>query len=184
LQLGRSIVTVNFGTPGGADIPVVGDWDGNGVDTPGVFQPANGGNWFLTNGVNGQNVNNSFPPAAFQFSFGQNGDLPLAGDWDGNGLDSVGVFRPANSTWFLSNGFQGVVDIKPFVFGSVGSLPFTGDWNGDGIDTPGAFTAKLGLMSLNNVNAAGNGVGDIVFNFGQSGDLPLAGDWDGKPSLP
>jgi len=39
-------------------------------------------------------------------------------------------------------------------------------------------------MSLNNVNATGNGVGDIVFNFGQSGDLPVAGDWDGKPSRP
>jgi len=179
----RSVVTINFGTPGGVDVPVVGDWDGNGVDTPGVFNPQTN-NWFLTNGVNGQNVNNSFPPAAFQFFLGQVGDLPVAGDWNGDGFDTVGVFRTGNSTWFLSNGFQGTIDIKPFIFGSLGSLPIAGDWNGDGIDSAGVFTPKVGLMSLNNVNAAGNGIGDIVFNFGQSGDLPLAGDWDGKPSVP
>ena len=179
----RSVVTVNFGTPGGTDVAVVGDWDGNGVDTPGVFNPLSG-NWFLANGINGQNVNNSFPPANFQFFLGQNGDVPVAGDWNGDGIDSVGVFRTGNSTFFLSNGFQGTVDFKPFIFGALGSLPITGDWNGDGIDTVGVFTPKIGLMSLNNVNATGNGVGDIVFNFGQSGDLPLVGDWDGKPSRP
>ncbi|HEY2961746.1 MAG TPA: SBBP repeat-containing protein [Pyrinomonadaceae bacterium] len=176
-----NVVTVNFGTSG--DLAVVGDWDGNGVDTPGVFNPSSG-QWNLTNGNKGLNVNNSTPPVNFTFTLGQVGDLPVVGDWDGNGFDGVGVFRTGNSTWLLSNGFQGTIDIKPFIFGSLGSLPIAGDWNGDGIDSVGVFTAKLGLMSLNNVNATGNGVGDIVFNFGQSGDLPLAGDWDGKPSLP
>jgi len=165
--------------PGTRHIVLVTD----GVDTPGVFNPQTN-NWFLTNGVNGQNVNNSFPPAAFQFFLGQVGDLPVAGDWNGDGFDTVGVFRTGNSTWFLSNGFLGVIDFKPFIFGSLGSLPIAGDWNGDGIDSPGEFTPKVGLMSLNNVIGAGNGIGDIVFNFGQSGDLPVAGDWDGKPSVP
>ena len=84
----------------------------------------------------------------------------------------------------LSNGFQGTIDIKPFVFGSLGSSAIAGDWNGDGIDTIGVFNPNLGQMALNNTNNAGNGIGDIVFNFGQFGDIPLAGDWDGKPSVP
>ena len=181
LQVTRKIIVVNFGQAG--DLAVVGDWDGNGVDTPGVFSPATG-QWQLTNGINGLNVTNSFPQANFTFTFGQNGDLPIAGDWDGNGFDGVGFFRTANSSFNLSNGFQGTLDIKSFIFGGLGVKPIAGDWNGDGITTIGVFNPNLGTMSLNNTNTSGNGVGDIVFNFGQNGDLPIAGDWDGKPSLP
>ena len=181
LQVDRKTVIVNFGGVG--NIPVAGDWDGNGIDTPGVFDPATG-QWQLTNGINGLNTTNSFPTANFTFTLGQNGDTPIVGDWDGNGIDGVGAFRGGNSTFFLSNGFQGVVDIKPFIFGSLGSKPLAGDWNGDGIATIGVFSQNTGVMALNNTNTPGNGVGDIVFNFGQNGDTPLAGDWDGKPSLP
>ena len=181
LQVTRKIIVVNFGQAG--DIPVAGDWDGNGIDTPGVFNPANG-QWQLTNGINGQNVSNSFPPVNFTFTLGQNGDLPLVGDWDGNGIDGVGVFRTGNSSFNLSNGFQGVIDIKPFVFGGLGVRPLAGDWNGDGIATIGVFDPNTGTMSLNNTNSPGNGIGDIVFSFGVNGDIPVAGDWDGKPSLP
>src|SRR5215212_1091428 len=177
----RLIVTVNFGQSG--DLAVVGDWDGNGINTPGVFNPASG-QWQLTNGIKGLNVNNSTPPVNFTFIFGQVGDTPIAGDWDGNGIDGVGLFRTGNSNFILSNGFQGTIDIKPFIFGSLGSRAIAGDWDGDGIDTIGVFSPNTGVMALNNVNSTGNGVGDIVFNFGQSGDIPLAGDWDGKPSLP
>jgi len=181
LFLGRKVIIVNFGQAG--DIGVAGDWDGNGIDTPGVFSPPNG-LWQLTNGINGANVNNSFPTSNFAFTFGQNGDTPIVGDWDGNGIDGVGLFRGGSSTFFLSNGFQGTVDIKPFIFGSLGSKPLAGDWNGDGIATIGVFNPSTGVMSLNNTNSPGNGIGDIIFNFGGNGDIPLAGDWDGKPSLP
>lgn len=181
LQVTRKIIVVNFGQNG--DIPVAGDWDGNGIDTPGVFNPATG-QWQLTNGINGLNVANSFPQANFTFTFGQNGDLPIAGDWDGNGIDGVGFFRTTNSTFNLSNGFQGTIDIKPFIFGGLGVKPIAGDWNGDGIATIGVFNPNTGTMSLNNTNTSGNGIGDIVFSFGLNGDIPLAGDWDGKPSLP
>ena len=174
-------IIVNFGAAG--NIPVAGDWDGNGIDTPGVFDPATG-QWQLTNGINGANVSGSSPAANFTFTFGQNGDIPVIGDWDGNGIDGVGFFRTGNSTFNLSNGFQGTVDIKPFIFGSLGSRPLAGDWNGDGITTIGVFTPSTGVMALNNTNNPGNGVGDIVFNFGQNNDIPLGGDWDGKPSLP
>src|SRR6185369_11353448 len=171
-------IIVNFG--GAGNVAVAGDWDGNGIDTPGVFNPANG-QWALTNGIN---VSGSSPTANFTFTFGNNTDIPFVGDWDGNGIDGVGLFRTSNANFILSNGFQGTVDIKPFVFGSLGSKPLAGDWNGDGITTIGVFNPNTGVMALNNTNSSGNGIGDIVFNFGLNGDTPLAGDWDGKPSLP
>jgi dipeptidyl aminopeptidase/acylaminoacyl peptidase len=170
-----STFTVNFGQAG--DLPVAGDWDGDGIDTPGVFRPTTG-QWLLANGTN---ANNSSPAVSFTFNFGQAGDTPLAGDWNGDGIDTVGLFRGSISTFILSNTFTGTIDVTPFVFGSLGSAGFSGDWNADGVDTPGVFNKNLGTMSLNNTNTSGNGVGDIVFNFGQNGDVPLAGDWDGLP---
>ncbi len=180
LQLSfNSIVAVNFGQEG--DLAVVGDWDGNGIDTPGVFTPATG-QWKLTNGFKGQNVNNNTPVVNLNFSFGQSGDTPLAGDWDGNGIDTVGLYTNAKSIFRLSNGFKGSVDFPTVVFGNFNTRPIAGDWDGDGIDTIGVFNQVTAVMALNNAIIAGDG--EIVFNFGQSGDIPLAGDWDGKPSRP
>jgi hypothetical protein len=182
LLINSTVVTVNFGQAG--DLAVVGDWDGNGVDTPGVFNPISN-QCRLTNGLNGQNVNNNTPLANFTFTFGLNGDLPFAGDWDGNGIDTLGMLRVSEARWFLSNSFLGTVDITPFIFGPLNGKPVGGDWNGDGVDTIGVFDSSNATMALNNTNSAGNKVGDIVFVFGQKGtDIPLAGDWDGKPSLP
>ena len=174
-------ITVNFGQAG--DLAVVGDWDGNGIDTPGVFNPATGG-WQLTNGFKNQNLNNTSPPVNFTFTLGQNGDIPVVGDWDGNGIDGVGVFRTGNANWILSNGFQGTIDITPFIFGSLGSKPIAGDWNGDGFDSVGVFDQNTGQMLLTNGLSAFKAFADFTFSFGQNGDIPLAGDWDGKPSLP
>lgn len=167
-------LTVNFGQAG--DLPVAGDWDGNGTDTPGVFRPSTG-QWLLTNGPN---TNNSSPPVDITLTFGQAGDTPLAGDWNNDSIDTVGLFRGSISTFILSNNFNGTIDIPTFLFGSLGSIGFTGDWNGEGTDTAGVFNKNLGVMGLNNTNTTGNGAGDIVFNFGQNGDIPVAGDWDGK----
>lgn len=179
LQVSRKIITVNFG--GAGSIAVAGDWDGNGIDTPGVFDPATG-QWQLTNGINGLNVNGSFPTPVFTFTFGQNGDTPLAGDWDGDGRDSVGFYTIASSNFVLSNTFNGTVDFPPVIFGNINTRPIAGDWNGDGLDTIGVFNQVTAVMALNNAIIAGDG--EIVFNFGRAGDIPLAGDWDGRPSRP
>ncbi|HZS08469.1 MAG TPA: SBBP repeat-containing protein [Blastocatellia bacterium] len=167
------ITNVFFGQAG--DLPVAGDWDGDGIDTVGVFR---NGTFLLTNSPNNQN---SSPPVDITVVLGQAGDIPIVGDWNGDGIDTVGVFRPAAATFFLSNSFDGVVDIPPFAFGQSGFLPLAGDWDGDGVDTIGIFNPGLQLMVLNNSNTTGTGEGDIRFNFGLKGDQPLAGDWDGQP---
>jgi hypothetical protein len=167
--------TVNFGTAG--DLAVVGDWNGDGIDTPGVLRPSTG-EWFLSNGPS---INNTTLAVDLSFSLGQLGDTPLVGDWNGDGIETVGVFQKGSATFILSNDFNGTNDVPPFTFGQLGSLPLSGDWNGDGIDTIGVFNPNTGVMALNNTNTSGTGIGDLVFNFGQNGDVPLAGDWDGKP---
>jgi hypothetical protein len=163
--------TVNFGRKG--DLPVSGDWNGDGVDTIGVFRPDTVGTFLLTNSI----VNNSSPLADEVFSFGVAGDLPVGGDWNGDSIDTVGIFRPgAPGGFFLANSFANFADIF-FNFGTTGDLPLAGDWTGKGNDSVGIFRPGKQTMFLANnfVNVA-----DIVFVFGQQGDQPVGGDWDGK----
>ena len=49
------------------------------------------------------------------------GDIPLSGDWDGNGTTTIGVFRAG--TWFLRNSNSpGGVDVT-FSWGAPGDIP-------------------------------------------------------------
>ena len=166
-----TFITINFGQSG--DLPVVGDWNGDGRDSPGVFRPGTG-TFFLTNGL----TNNSTPPADIVFNFGTAGDLPIAGDWNGDGIDTIGVFRPGSpGAFFLANSFANFTDIF-FNFGTTGDLPVAGDWIGDGIDTVGVFRPAANTFFLADKF---QNVADIVFVFGQSGDLPVAGVWINQP---
>jgi hypothetical protein len=80
------------------------------------------GQFFLTN----ENISN--PPIDAATFFGTNGDLPLGGDWDGDGNDSIGVWRPSSLEFFLSN--DNIAIANQFVFGAVGDTPVVGDWDG------------------------------------------------------
>ena len=165
--------TINFGLAG--DLPVTGDWDGDGIDTPGVFRPSTG-QWFLTNGPN---TNNTSPPAAFIFSFGLAGDVVVAGDFDGDGKDGVGVFRPSTGQFFLDDTNTSNAASFIFSFGTAGDLAVGGDWNGDGADGVAVFRPSIAQLFLDDFNTTNGLTGQ--FAFGQAGDIPLSGDWDGKP---
>jgi hypothetical protein len=60
------------------------------------------------------------------------GDVPVTGDWDGNGVTDIGVYR--NGNWYLDmNGnraWNPGVDLITAKFGGVaGDIPVTGNWN-------------------------------------------------------
>jgi hypothetical protein len=107
------------------------------------------------------------------FSYGQPGDLPLFCDWDGNGTDTIGVFR--RGVWFLRNANTTGAAEGTFSYGDPGDIPVCGDWNADGKDTVGVF--RRGVFYLENTNRSG--VADRVVGFGDVNDRPVTGDWDG-----
>ena len=84
---------VPFGVIG--DVPIVGDWDGDGSVTIGVYRPENS-TFYLRN-------SNTPGNAEITVAFGKKGDIPVVGDWDGNRSTTVGVYRPENSTFYLRN---------------------------------------------------------------------------------
>lgn len=156
---------VNFGRS--SDLPVVGDWNGDGVTTPGVYR---NGTFYLRN-------TNTTGNAEFIVPFGIAGDQPIAGDWDVNGTETIGVFRSSTSTFYLRNtNTPGAANII-IKLGLSGDLPLAGDWNGDGTDTVGVFRPGTAMVYLKNTNAAGPV--DKAFRYGMPGDLPVTGDWNG-----
>ncbi len=83
------------------------------------------------------------PPTQITFTFGQAGDRPVVGDWDGDSVDTVGIFRPSTGQWFLRDQF-GPPTQNIFTFGTTGDIPISSDWDGIGGSTPGIFRPSTG----------------------------------------
>jgi hypothetical protein len=111
------------------------------------------------------------------FYYGIPADLPMACDWDGDGVSTPGLYRQTSGFLYLrqSNTF-GVADISIF-YGIPEDVPICGDWNGDGTETIGIYRPSESTFYLRNSNTFG--IADVVFALGAPGDVPLAGDWDG-----
>lgn len=115
---------------------------------------------------------------SYQVHFGQNGDLPLTGDWDGNGLTDLALFRNEN-LWLLDIDRDGNPDFEfKMVKPTPKSMPVVGDWDGNGIDSPGWYAPEEQAWYLFNA------FGDLkpnwpLINFGVDDSIPLIGDWDG-----
>ncbi|NNL12541.1 MAG: hypothetical protein HKO82_02500 [Acidimicrobiia bacterium] len=109
--------------------------------------------------------------------YGVPGDIALFCDWDGDGTDTVGLYRSGEGFVYLRNSNTlGFADLD-FFFGIPTDVPVCGDWDGDGVDTIGVYRPSERRFFLRNSNSLG--FADIDFEFGLFGDQPLAGDWDG-----
>ena len=161
-----------FGNPG--DNPLAGDWDCDGIETPGMHRPSDG---FVY-------LRNSNTPgiADVSFFFGDPGDVPITGDFDGDGCDTVSIYRPGEGRFYIVNRLGsgqtglGAADIS-YTFGDPGDKPFVGVFDGDGVETVGLHRESTGLVYFNNAHRPG--VADSQFVFGNPGDRLFAHDWNG-----
>lgn len=145
--------------PASAGVPLLADWNGDGVATPGVYRD---GEWLVTNAAVGRATWVGFA------TLGAPGDIPLTGERDGDGKADIATFRDGLWSWRYSTGRQETVQ-----FGSAGDIPVVGDWNGDGVDEPGVVRGNRWIIPTP------NGRQTRSFTFGKPGDRPIAGDWDG-----
>ncbi|MCS7079570.1 MAG: hypothetical protein NZ585_05905 [Chloracidobacterium sp.] len=158
----------------GGDIPLAGDWDGDGIDTPGIYRNVNGAmTFFLIN-------NNTGGFADVSFAFGQPGDIPIAGDWDGDGTVTVGVYRPSTQTFFLRNALAaGNADLTVTITGAQATdLPIAGRWTaGSNVTGLGLYRPSTGRFLLKNANTSGAPDADFVMTTTGNLVAPVAGDW-------
>ncbi len=142
---------------------LVGDWDGDGTDTPGT---RDGALFRLRNA-------NSFGPADIVTTYGRSTDEVIVGDWDGDGEDTLGVRR--GSTYYLKNTLVPGPATIVTTYGRSTDDVIVGDWDGDGQDTLGVRRGSTYYLK----NTLVPGPATIVFSYGRSSDLALVGDWDG-----
>ena len=143
------------------------------TDKIGVFR---NGPWYLD-----YNGNRVWDPLSgdVSFWFGTSGDVPVAGEWNGDGKDEIGVFR--NGPWYLD--YNGNKEWDPlsgdvsFWLGTSGDAPVAGDWNMDGKDEIGVFRNGPWYLDYNGNREWDPLSGDVSFWFGTSGDKLISGRW-------
>ena len=159
--------------------PVIGDWNGDGIDAIGVYQVDTG---YWLQDVNGDGAWTAIPDRVL--AFGCPDCLPVVGDWNGDGIDDIGLRLDYSgySVFLLDVNGNGVWEDRAdqiIVFGYTnGFEPVIGDWNADGADDIGLYHSAWGAFLL---DSNGNGVWDdgidTIAPFGRSGDWPISGRW-------
>lgn len=144
------------------DTPIVGDWDGNGVDDVGVYRQAR------TTGIARQLV----AGATRIVRFGHAGDTPFVADWDGNGADQLGVREP-RSTNFLLRGEDGRTSTAN-MGGAARDVPVAGHWVEGSKPGIGLYDVARRQFVQRKPDLSKR-----VISFGTSGTQPVLGDWDG-----
>ena len=168
---GNADITITFGAVNTA-YPIVGDWNGGGIDTIGVYNQANA--------TFSLRYSNTPGPADSEFVLGYPGDQPIAGRWNARStVEGVGVFRPSNGLLYLKNvASTGFADYT-MVLGIPGDVGIAEDWNGDGSQSAGVYRPSSAQFFGSNIVANASVVGDFGFTFGYPYELPIVGDWNG-----
>jgi hypothetical protein len=153
-------------------VPMVGDWNGDGVASIGVFDPTSA-TWYL------RNENSAGAPDYTPFAYGLPGWIPVVSDWTGTGHTGIGVVDPSTMTWYLRNETSaGPADGGVLSYGLVGWTPITGDWDGDGKTRIGVFDPSTATFFLAASNVQGTSI-SAQFAYGLAGWKPVVGNWSG-----
>lgn len=150
--------------PGGAEARAA---TGGTLGSVGLFDPA-GSTWYLRDAGGSTTA----------FAFGEEGDVPLVGDWDGDGVDTSGVYRPGQGRLVVRNGSEpiGYVYSMP-----AGGMPVVADTDGDGRDTVsiGRFGRLYVMDGLGSGPASLDGRDPFPIDLPPGTDQLVGGDFDG-----
>ena len=158
------------------DPTVVGDYDGDGRDDFAVYRSAAVGQqsfWYYI----GSLTPNGGVTAV---QWGQNGDYPAPGDYDGDGKYDFCVQRNDGSgqgVFFLNKSNGGT---EALVWGTASDYIVPGDYDGDGRDDFAVVRGSGGQILWSVLGRNGNN----IIHFGQpwglaATDFPTQGDYDG-----
>ena len=112
------------------DVPVYGDYDGDGTRDYAVWREAGGvGYWYINYANGGTHVE----------VFGQAGDIPVVGNFDDVSGDELAVYRPSDQTWWSRAPQTNRWTSTGQQFGLAGDIPVPADYDGDGRTDLGVY---------------------------------------------
>ena len=114
--------------------------------------------------------------ADYSFFFGNPGDKPVVGDWDGDGIDEVGLHRESTGFFYYRNTLDTGVASAEFFFGDPGDRFVAGDWGATGYDKPAVFRPTATTFYFRHTLT--QGVADDQLPWGSASWLPVAGVFD------
>ncbi len=161
-----------FGNP--SDVPLVGDFNGDGCDTLSVYRPSEQ-RFYIVNEL-GENEG-GLGAADFSFLFGNAGDKPVVGDWDGDGVDEVGLHRESTGSFYWRDTLTSGPADGEILFGNPGDRFVPGDWGVfDGVDSPAVFRPSRSTFFFR--HDLSRGVADAEVTWPAAGNewLPVAGN--------
>lgn len=164
------------------DIPVPADYDGDGIADFAVRR-ASTFTWYIKNS-SGSNFNSEREDGIQRIAFGRNvNDIPVKGDFDGDGKADLAVKRQSNGFWYIKNSSgdntnsgrnDGIQRVEFFT--SEKDIPVPADYDGDGITdiayrNPDNFTWYIR-------SSRDASVTEIEFGL-HPADIPVPADYNG-----
>jgi hypothetical protein len=163
----------SFGDPG--DIPLAGDFDGDGCDTVSLYRPSEA-RFYIFNRLGQDGA--TLGAADYSFLFGDQGDTPVVGDWDGDGIDEVGLHRISTGVFYYRNTLSTGVADGQFYFGNPGDRLVAGDWGiRDGAATPGVFRPSDATFYFRHTLTQGIADSEFTWSGAEPAWLPVAGEF-------
>ncbi len=142
--------------------------DANANETPpadlAVWRPSNG-YWYV---INLFNSNTTY------YNYGQSGDIPVQGDYDGDGKTDFAVVRPNGSVfdWYIVYSGGGSAT---FSYGLATDKPVSADFDGDGKTDPAVYRSSNNTFYV--MRSSDSTTWYVA--LGTSGDIPASADYDG-----
>jgi streptogramin lyase len=162
-----------FGNP--SDIPLAGDFNGDGCDTLSIYRPSEA-RFYIMNKL-GENEG-GLGAAEYSFLFGNQGDKPVVGDWDGDGIDEIGLHRETTGFFYYRDTLTTGIADGQFYFGDPGDRFVSGDWGViDGVDTPAVFRPSNTTFYFRYTLTQGNADAQFVWHGAGMDWLPVSGDF-------
>jgi hypothetical protein len=165
-SLDNSLRKEQFGSPG--DKPIVaGDWDGDGDADLAVYRDG---------GAGGQSFFFYRPSAQPGVDFitipwGTGGDVPMRGDFDGDGKQDAAVFRPSDNLWYILYSSDGSVHYESWGLACDTFVP--ADYDGD-------HKTDLAVFRIDTWYIRRSSDGQpVIQNFGLPSDILVPADFDG-----
>lgn len=168
LQSSTNTVRTELFGQSGDDPTSVGDWDGDGKADPAVFRPSAVGAQsyiYYRGSLNNPGGGITYVP------WGTSGDIPIRGDFDGDGRSDPAVFRPSTATYYIAQSSNGT--IRYDAWGLAGDKFVPADYDGDGKTDLAVFRNGIWYIKQSSNSQA------VYYSWGLNTDTLVPADFDG-----